>query len=243
MNREEKRREKSERLLDAIGQIDEDLIEEARTAGPKQKRTGSRKAIFRIEGVLAACALLVVCVGLYRIREQNPVTPAPDVTRALQAHQSEKAARGIGEETAELAEETGQDDAGEYVASGVAPASLDGDTAAGQEVSGIILEADGGSVTFLLSNGTDQKVSYGAAFGLERLEEGVWRMVEPIGEIAWEDVLYELSPGEQAEDTAELSGGYGRLEPGKYRLVKRYSVSGQEGELPLYLEFTVDDRE
>ena len=119
----------------------------------------------------------------------------------------------------------------------------DGDTAAGQEVSGIILEADGGSVTFLLSNGTDQKVSYGAAFGLERLEEGVWRTVEPIGEIAWEDVLYELSPGEQAEDTAELSGGYGRLEPGKYRLVKRYSVSGQEGELPLYLEFTVDDRE
>ena len=122
------------------------------------------------------------------------MTPAPDVTRALQAHQSEKAARGIGEETAELAEETGQDDAGEDVASGVAPASLDGDTAAGQEVSGIILEADGGSVTFLLSNGTDQKVSYGAAFGLERLEEGVWRMVEPIGEIAWEDVLYELSP-------------------------------------------------
>ena len=108
-------------------------------------------------------------------------------------------------------------------------------------VLGVVLEADGGRVTFRIVNGTDQEISYGKRYALERMEENGWQTVEPSGEVVWEDVLFLLQAGESAEDTIELSQGYDRLEDGQYRLVKWYFLSGEE--IPLYLEFIVDSRE
>ena len=107
-------------------------------------------------------------------------------------------------------------------------------------VLGVVLEADGGRVTFRIVNGTDQEISYGKRYALERMEENGWQTVEPSGEVVWEDVLFLLQAGESAEDTIELSQGYDRLEDGQYRLVKWYFLSGEE--IPLYLEFIVDSR-
>ena len=68
-------------------------------------------------------------------------------------------------------------------------------------------------------------------------------LLNPGAELAWEDLLYALSPGEEAEISVDLAAGYGTLPSGQYRLVKRYSVSGQEGEEELCLEFSVDGGE
>lgn len=67
---------KSEKLLDAIGQIDDKLVEEAANAGragdmpaankrKSQKRSKKTASIHRWQGALAACAVLAVCVGIF----------------------------------------------------------------------------------------------------------------------------------------------------------------------------------
>lgn len=279
MKREEGRRDRSEKLLDAMGQIDDGLVEEARRAGRRRSRAG--KAAVGWGGALAACALLAVCAGLYQIRAPYQASPARDTAqpeaalearqetggrsgeetaadsvweaapdaaaaaaespRAQQAVSDGKSARGIGEDAA-AEEKSGQIVGPENGGSGEAPAALTEGLSSGA-FSGAVLEADGDSVTFLLSNGTDGEVTYGPAYSLERLEDGAWQEVDPGAELAWEDLLYALSPGEEAEISVDLAAGYGTLPSGQYRLVKRYSVSGQEGEEELCLEFSVDGGE
>lgn len=85
----------SEKLLDAIGQIDDKLIEAAAkvreetggtdwaTAGKKRHRTKAggfltgRKAVLRWQGALAACAALAVCIGLIGLLNRSSALPGP----------------------------------------------------------------------------------------------------------------------------------------------------------------------
>ena len=227
MNQEGKRKEKQDRLLDAMGQIDDSFVEAAQKAG---RRKTARPGVlsFGAARVLAACAALAVCVVLYRLEQEAPVREAVPEGRS---------ARSVGQEAAaEPAPASLEENAAE---------DIDGQAAAlTQEkedgVLGVVLEADGGRVTFRIVNGTDQEISYGKRYALERMEENGWQTVEPSGEVVWEDVLFLLQAGESAEDTIELSQGYDRLEDGQYRLVKWYFLS--EEEIPLYLEFIVDSR-
>lgn len=244
MNQEGKRKEKQDRLLDAMGQIDDSFVEAAQKAG---RRKTARPGIlsFGAARVLAACAALAVCVVLYRFAAIKPAAPVQEQEAPVQG-QEEPVREAVPEGRSARS-------AGEEAAAEPAPASLeenaaediDGQAAAlTQEkedgVLGVVLEADGGRVTFRIVNGTDQEISYGKRYALERMGENGWQTVEPSGKIAWEDVLFLLQAGESAEDTVELSQGYDRLEDGQYRLVKWYFLSGEE--IPLYLEFIVDSR-
>ena len=74
---------RNEKLLDAIGQIDDSLILDAMEAGNtgkakvvsiqegskriqgKKKSSRKRAAILRFQGALAACAVLAICLGIY----------------------------------------------------------------------------------------------------------------------------------------------------------------------------------
>ena len=85
----------SEKLLDAIGQIDDELIEAAAkvreetggadwaTTGKKRHRAKAggfltgRKAVLRWQGALAACAALAVCIGLIGLLNRSSVLPGP----------------------------------------------------------------------------------------------------------------------------------------------------------------------
>lgn len=91
----------SEKLLDAIGQIDDELIEAAArvreetggpdwatapdgtTAGKRRRRAKAgnfltgRKAVLRWQGALAACAALAVCIGLIGLLNRSSVLPGP----------------------------------------------------------------------------------------------------------------------------------------------------------------------
>lgn len=252
MNQEGKRKEKQDRLLDAMGQIDDSFVEAAQKAG---RRKTARPGVlsFGAARVLAACAALAVCVVLYRFAAIKPAAPVQE--QEAPAQEQEEPVR---EQEAPVREAVPEGrsarSVGQEAAAEPAPASLeenaaediDGQAAAltqekAEGVLGVVLEADGGRVTFRIVNGTDQEISYGKRYALERMEENGWQTVEPSGEVAWEDVLFLLQAGESAEDTIELSQGYDRLEDGQYRLVKWYFLSGEE--IPLYLEFIVDSRE
>ena len=243
MNQEGKRKEKQDRLLDAIGQIDDSFVEAAQKAG-RRKTARPGLLSFGAARVLAACAALAVCVVLYRFAAIKPAAPVQEQEAPVQGQEEPvreavpegRSARSVGEEAAEPAPASLEENAAE---------DIDGQAAAlTQEkedgVLGVVLEADGGRVTFRIVNGTDQEISYGKRYALERMEENGWQTVEPSGEVVWEDVLFLLQAGESAEDTIELSQGYDRLEDGQYRLVKWYFLSGEE--IPLYLEFIVDSR-
>ncbi len=85
----------SEKLLDAIGQIDDELIEAAAkvreetggvdwaTAGKKRHRAKAggfltgRKAVLRWQGALAACAALAVCIGLIGLLNRSSALSGP----------------------------------------------------------------------------------------------------------------------------------------------------------------------
>ena len=237
MNQEGKRKEKQDRLLDAMGQIDDSFVEAAQKAG---RRKTARPGIlsFGAARVLAACAAMAVCVVLYRFAAIKPAAPVQEQEAPVREAVPEgRSARSVGQEAAaEPAPASLEENAAE---------DIDGQAAAltqekAEGVLGVVLEADGGRVTFRIVNGTDQEISYGKRYALERMEENGWQTVEPSGEVVWEDVLFLLQAGESAEDTIELSQGYDRLEDGQYRLVKWYFLS--EEEIPLYLEFIVDSR-
>lgn len=244
MNQEGKRKEKQDRLLDAMGQIDDSFVEAAQKAG-RRKTARPGLLSFGAARVLAACAALAVCVVLYRFAAIKPAAPVQEQEAPVQGQEEPvreavpegRSARSVGEEAAEPAPASLEENAAE---------DIDGQAAAltqekAEGVLGVVLEADGGRVTFRIVNGTDQEISYGKRYALERMGENGWQTVEPSGKIAWEDVLFLLQAGESAEDTIELSQGYDRLEDGQYRLVKWYFLSGEE--IPLYLEFIVDSRE
>lgn len=84
---------KSEKLLDAIGQIDDQYVDEAARAGKAAepltqtktvkavKKQKKRAAMYRWQGALAACAVLAVCIGIFALMEKNGVLLDPFGTK------------------------------------------------------------------------------------------------------------------------------------------------------------------
>lgn len=94
---------KSEKLLDAIGRIDDKYVEEAALAGKRSEDTGARTAkkepengrktgtdrerdrkgkrkktpVHRWQGALAACAVLAVCIGVSAFLQKSGVLLSP----------------------------------------------------------------------------------------------------------------------------------------------------------------------
>lgn len=86
---------KSEKLLDAIGQIDDRLVEEAAGAGTvqteaagkteKRKKKRKKAAIYRWQGALAACAVMAVCVGVFGFLTRSGMLFGPFGASSTQA--------------------------------------------------------------------------------------------------------------------------------------------------------------
>lgn len=108
---------KSEKLLDAIGQIDDRLVEEAarEEAVPGRKRK-KRTVLLRWQGALAACALLAVCIGMFRTLERmGALQPFTGDCGGKQAEEIAMDACGSPQERAEAcAQEETPPAAGEY---------------------------------------------------------------------------------------------------------------------------------
>lgn len=69
---------RSEKLLDAIGQIDDKLVADAAKAGQASGGRKKNKAkIYRWQSALAACAALVICVGVISLLNRNGLLLGP----------------------------------------------------------------------------------------------------------------------------------------------------------------------
>lgn len=242
---------KSEKLFDAIGQIDDKYIEEAAHA-----HRGAR--LVRWQGALAACAALLLCIGLYALLQADGLLLSPfgekaeaPAEAALQDEavpQAEALFMAESVPAEEAAEEAAEEMPAEAAAEGSAQDGLAQDVSVQKRsVSGgvsaeplqvTVLAASRQSVTFRLENLTESStVSYGADWYLEQQAEGAWVSVRTEQEIGWDDVLYELPAGETKEETIEIGSIFANLNPGQYRIVKHCQVDAQEQ--PLYIEFEI----
>lgn len=367
---------RSEKLLDAIGQIDDRLVEEAARAGEdnalqaarsrakgSKNRNLKKSSLFRLQGALAACAVLAVCIGIFGLLERSGMIfgpcgatsadmaemaaedtnenmaaqSAPEAAEAMPeegAAAGGAAAQGAGAQGAAAQGATSQGAASQGAAAGgtatqeaspgevsvgAAPdegapagnmvtedipeaaeekkeAAKQGDKAAKQgdkaapraltagepeelpedeskvkdvltedvpaeadketaeqeaqslgSVNGVTASIETASaerITFVLENGGNEGICYGAAYSLERFANESWESVTPVRELIWNAVGYFQEPGSSREITVNISGSYGKLEAGKYRLVKEYWLESDEGaaerdKYPVYVEFVI----
>ncbi|WP_091529530.1 immunoglobulin-like domain-containing protein [Alkalibacterium subtropicum] len=89
--------------------------------------------------------------------------------------------------------------------------------------------------TFILNtiNESEDEISYGVAFSLEKERDGEWYVVEPNEEMAFIMIVHSLDPGEEAQEELSMEY-YEPLETGDYRVVREI-----EGEV-LTAEFAVE---
>ncbi len=81
---------------------------------------------------------------------------------------------------------------------------------------------------FVLTNQTEDKTyTYGEPYTVEKLSDDKWQSVTPKEGLTWIAGVYSLQPGQQSELILDWQDGYGRLEPGRYRLTK--AVSDEQG--------------
>lgn len=123
---------KSEKLLDAIGQIKDEYVEEAARAGKAaetltqaktegfgKKPKKERAVMYRWQGALAACAVLAVCIGIFALMEKSGVLLWPSGaqnSRSEEITADRAAARAVPEDAPmEAALEAG-DNGGEAAA-------------------------------------------------------------------------------------------------------------------------------
>lgn len=81
-------------------------------------------------------------------------------------------------------------------------------------------------------NDSEDEISYGAAFSLEKEKAGEWYVVEPNEEMAFIMIVYSLDPGKKAQEELSMEY-YEPLKTGNYRIVREI-----EGEV-LAAEFEV----
>lgn len=100
--------------------------------------------------------------------------------------------------------------------------------------------ADADRAVFLLQNNTaDKPYTYGAAYSLEVLRDGIWQVFEPSEPLVWNAAAYPLMPGECAELEVNWAFGYGTLSAGTYRLIKTVVCEENGASFPVYAVFEI----
>ncbi|MCM1053192.1 MAG: hypothetical protein NC483_04390 [Ruminococcus sp.] len=78
--------------------------------------------------------------------------------------------------------------------------------------------------TFILENNSDLTVGYGEGYWVEKEQNGKWYSLETISDRIFNLPLYYLEPNNIKELKINLEYGYGKLTPGKYRVVKDMTI-------------------
>lgn len=99
-------------------------------------------------------------------------------------------------------------------------------------------------LTVVLVNNSGVPCIYGEHFGLEKKIKGSWYQVPVVieGSYGFDDIGYDLAPGENREWAVDWDWLYGHLDPGEYRIVKDISDFRGSGEYDTYYlaaEFTI----
>ena len=91
-------------------------------------------------------------------------------------------------------------------------------------------------MTVVLENKTDKHISYGDPYTLEKNMDGKWFEVADIldGNYGFNDIGYKLPPSRANEWEVDWQWLYGKLDKGKYRLVKYVLDFRQAGDFDRY---------
>ena len=90
------------------------------------------------------------------------------------------------------------------------------------------------SLELKLTNVSNETISYGEAFAIEVLHDGVWEKLPILLEnYGFNDVSYELEPGEYRFIDIDFAWLYGELHEGRYRIIKEIYL--QDGSVYLVL--------
>ena len=120
------------------------------------------------------------------------------------------------------------------------------DNVAKNEGAMTVIEATATSLKVKMVNGTDSTWQSGNMrdYRLETERDGEWYEVKQIGELANTMELMLFAPNQELTHTFEFADRYGRLAPGKYRVVKSFWANATETaeahELIVTCEFTVE---
>ncbi|MDO4333382.1 MAG: hypothetical protein Q4C58_11970 [Eubacteriales bacterium] len=134
---------KSEKLLDAIGQIDDRLVEEAAGAGTvqteaagkteKRKKKRKKAALYRWQGALAACAVMAVCVGVFGFLTRSGMLFGPFGASSTQAPaENQEAAMDQGAADVSMMEGAAMEAAEEAMTEGAAARDAEAEDAAAE---------------------------------------------------------------------------------------------------------------
>ena len=95
-------------------------------------------------------------------------------------------------------------------------------------------------LTMLISNKSDKDISYGNPFMIEKYENGYWKTLKSINELAFTLPAYGLNINDSVELNIDWEYGYGKLN-GKYRIVKRFHYHEKDDVISFYkyLEFEI----
>ena len=113
-------------------------------------------------------------------------------------------------------------------------------------IPGVTFSVEEGSVTpewmrYTIANDTDEELTYGAEYRLEKRGLLGWRQLwENFLPAGWDAVGYFVSPHGTSTEGFSWTGRYGELSPGTYRMVRTYTLAGQD--YTAAVEFTVPDR-
>lgn len=240
---------KNERLLDVLGQVDEKYIMEA-APGP-QKNRKNRKWI--VGGsvaslvTMAACACLVICVGIQAARivpfmfagigSSEDTAKAPAMDNAYQYAESVKseaatsdgamAENTAGAVASEAPEETMEANLGITL-------SVENVTSTGLT---LVCIQSGGEPTGSLQTGSE--------FKLEVLENGEWMAVPYLNDnIAWTAIAHLIPMEDSISWEINWERLYGELSEGTYRIKKNimdFRGTGDYDEEDFYVEFTISN--
>ena len=78
-------------------------------------------------------------------------------------------------------------------------------------------------INLRIINATDKELTFGADYTLETQLDGEWYVVPPKEEMSFIMIAYILEAHGTAQVEAALSGPYGKLPDGRYRVVKGFS--------------------
>lgn len=98
--------------------------------------------------------------------------------------------------------------------------------------------------TFIIKNNSKETYIYGDEYKIETKIDGQWQAIELENPLAWNDLAYTLTGMGQREINIDFTYGYGELEKGEYRLVKKVF---KENDVPIdetkyqyvYVEFEI----
>jgi len=74
--------------------------------------------------------------------------------------------------------------------------------------------------TFILENHVEADYTYGNPYSLEKEKDGIWYEIEPINDMNFNMVGFDLKANEKVEIEIDWEYHYGSLNTGKYRVVK-----------------------